>query len=163
MISADDPGLDRLQTAAITRCRSDQLKPARVVTFTAAADAMRDMLPLDAIEHVPAREFERREGNTGRRVYWTVRWAAERVGAPSHAAERVALRTARLYVLDVEGVKDADAARALGVTDRTLRLDRVRMRTAITVAGTELADAEDLPPVPMPADRIRPGGGGARR
>lgn len=151
-VHADDPGLERLHGAIERRRhRSVEGRPARVGTLAVAADATRETLPLDALDHAQAPEREASLSELGRTVYWTIREHAEANGSGSLAAARVALRITRLYVLDSAGFTDAEAARALGVTDRTLRLDRERLRG---VPRAEFVSGGELRRVPPPAERI---------
>ena len=142
-MSVADPGLDRLRAAVLDR--SVERRPSR--RLAAAREAHPPLLPLSdpAALVVPAPTEPPSMVGLGRGVYWALRTQLEAHGVPVEGASRVALRAARLALLEAVGVGRVGAMDRLAISSRSLGRARVLLRGLDPDA---IADGELLPRVP---------------
>ena len=157
-MSVADPGLDRLRAAVLDR--SVERRPSR--QLAAAREAHPPLLPLSdpAALTVPAPTEPPSMVALGRGVYWALRTQLEAHGVPVEVASRVALRAARLALLEAVGVGRVEAMDRLAISSRSLGRARVLLRGLDPDA---IADGELLPPPPRGAVNRGAGRGGSAR
>lgn len=150
MTGVDDPGLDRLQAAVV---RQQQRRSSSTLAPAAAAQQPLVELTSPAALAIAAPAAAAGMTGIGRSVYWTVRELLEDRGADVDSAHKIALRSARLVLLEHAGADKQEAAQTVGVTSRQGRLDLERVRGL----GPGVFEPDGpLPSVPRsPADRVR--------